>query len=123
MNKTCQIFCLKVFCPLCITMLFFILPLSAQVKPYRGAEYRTKASYKYGRIEVRMKSAPGNGVLTTLFTYHDPSPFSAANWNEIDIETLGRYNNETQFNTITPGRINHVYRQVLKFNPHLSFHL
>ncbi len=123
MNKTCQVFCLKVFCPLCIAMLFFISPLSAQVKPYRGAEYRTKASYKYGRFEVRMKSAPGNGILTTLFTFHDPTPFSVANWNEIDIETLGRYTNETQFNTITPGQVNHVQRQVVKFNPHLSFHL
>lgn len=104
-------------------ILFFTVPLSAQEKPYRGAEYRTKASYKYGRFEVRMKSAPGNGILTSFFTYHDPSPFSAANWNEIDIETLGRYTNETQFNTITPGRIDHVQRQVIKFNPHLSFHV
>ncbi|MCG3121229.1 MAG: hypothetical protein ALAOOOJD_04235 [bacterium] len=104
-------------------ILFFLSPLSAQEKPYRGAEYRTKASYKYGRFEVRMKSAAGNGILTSFFTYHDPSPFSTANWNEIDIETLGRYTNETQFNTITPGRIDHVQRQVIKFNPHLSFHV
>lgn len=123
MRKTCQVAWVKIFCHSGLALLLLLSPLSAQVKPYRGAEYRTKASYQYGRIEVRMKSAPGNGILTTLFTYHDPSPFSAANWNEIDIETLGRYNNETQFNTITPGRIDHVYRQVLKFNPHLSFHL
>lgn len=123
MNKIYQIFCLKVFCPLYLVNLLLISSLSAQVKPYRGAEYRTKASYKYGRFEIRMKSAPGNGILTTLFTYHDLTPFSVANWNEIDIETLGRYTNETQFNTITPGQVNHVQRQVLKFNPHLSFHL
>lgn len=95
----------------------------AQTKPYRGAEYRTKASYIYGRIEVRMKSAAGNGILTTLFTYHDTPPFSVAKWNEIDIEIMGRYSNEAQYNTITPGQVNHVYRDTLQFNPHLSFHV
>lgn len=95
----------------------------SQTKPYRGAEYRTKESYTYGRFEVRMKSAAGSGILTTLFTYHDSSPFSVANWNEIDIEIMGRYSNEVQYNTITPNRIDHVRRQVVKFNPHLSFHV
>ncbi|RIK59554.1 hypothetical protein DCC62_28620 [candidate division KSB1 bacterium] len=95
----------------------------SQSKPYRGAEYRTKESYTYGRFEVRMKSAAGSGILTTLFTYHDSSPFSVANWNEIDIEIMGRYSNEVQYNTITPNRIDHVRRQVVKFNPHLSFHV
>jgi hypothetical protein len=97
--------------------------LAGQSKPYSGAEYRTKASYTYGRFEVRIKSAPGSGMLTSFFTYHDSSPFSVSNWNEIDIETMGRYSNETQFNTITPGRIDHVHRQTVKFNPHLAFHL
>ncbi|MDZ7289752.1 MAG: family 16 glycosylhydrolase [candidate division KSB1 bacterium] len=106
-----------------LVLLFSPLTLRAQGKPYRGAEYRTKASYQYGRFEVRMKSAPGNGMLTSFFTYHDPTPFSAANWNEIDIEILGRYSNEVQYNTITPGRIDHVHRQVVKFNPHLAFHV
>lgn len=106
----------------CTATLFNLQEASAQ-KPYRGAEYRTKASYTYGRIEVRMKSAAGSGILTTLFTFHDTPPFSAAKWNEIDIEIMGRYPNEAQYNTITPGQVNHVYEDELKFNPHLSFHV
>ncbi len=105
-----------------MAMLFHLPGASAQ-KPYRGAEYRTKESYTYGRIEIRMKSAAGSGILTTLFTYHDTPPFSVAKWNEIDIEIMGRYPNEVQYNTITPGQVNHVYRDTLKYNPHLSFHV
>lgn len=109
---------------ICLLVTLFASPnLLGQSKPYSGAEYRTKASYTYGRFEVRMKSAPSSGMLTSFFTYHDSSPFSVSNWNEIDIEAMGRYSNETQFNTITPGQVNHVYRQPLKFNPHIAFHI
>jgi hypothetical protein len=108
----------------CLIFILFAPPnLAGQSKPYSGAEYRTKASYTYGRFEVRIKSAPGSGMLTSFFTYHDSSPFSVSNWNEIDIENMGRYSNETQFNTITPGRVDHVRRQAVKFNPHIAFHL
>src|SRR5512141_3030800 len=78
-------------------------------KPYRGAEYRTIASMKYGRFEVRMRSAPVSGMLSSFFTYYDP----ANPWNEIDIEIMGRYNNEAQFNTIVPANTNHVLRYVM----------
>ncbi len=109
---------------ICLVFILLAPPnLLSQSKPYSGAEYRTKASYTYGRFEVRMKSAAGSGMLTSFFTYHDPVPFLVANWNEIDIEAMGRYSNETQFNTITPGRIDHVRRQPLKFNPHIAFHI
>ncbi len=109
---------------ICFIFILFAPPnLLAQPKPYSGAEYRTKASHTYGRFEVRMKSASGSGMLTSFFTFHDPIPFSVANWNEIDIEAMGRYSNETQFNTITPGRIDHVHRQPIKFNPHIAFHI
>lgn len=90
-------------------------------KPYRGAELRTIQSYTYGRFEVRMKSAFGSGMLCSFFTYHDENP--NAHWNEIDIEILGRYTNEVQFNTITPGVVNHVFRHMAKFNPHQAFHV
>lgn len=97
--------------------------LLSQTKPYRGAELRTRASYKYGRFEVRMKSARGSGMLSSFFTYHDNDPNPIANWNEIDIELMGRYTNEIQFNTITPGQTNHVFRKALPFNPHKAFHV
>lgn len=98
--------------------------LVAQDKPYQGAEIRTNDSYLYGKFEVRMKSAENSGMLCSFFTFYDQPDFSR-NWNEIDIEILGRYNNEVQFNTITPGpsgRAAHEKRYVLDYNPHEEFH-
>ncbi len=95
----------------------------AQLKAYRGAELRTRTAVTYGRCEVRMKSAAGSGVVSSFFTYHDGSSNPVANWNEIDIEILGRHQNQVQFNTITPGQINHVFTSLTPFNPHAAFHL
>ena len=36
---------------------------------YRGGELRTIDTYQYGRYEVRMKSAAGDGVVSSFFTY------------------------------------------------------
>jgi|WetSurMetagenome_2_1015567.scaffolds.fasta_scaffold04394_6 hypothetical protein len=106
---------------LVLTMVCLVMPWNrtAAQKPYRGAEYRTIASMTYGRFEVRMKTAGVSGMLASFFTYYDP----ASPWNEIDVENMGRYTNESQFNTIVPANgINHVQRQLLPFNPHAGFH-
>ena len=99
----------------------FFLCSSLMAKDYFGAELRTKASYTYGRFEVRMKAAVGHGLLSSFFTYHDTAPYQT--WNEIDIEIMGRYQNDIQYNTITPGQINHVYADYLTFNPQQDFHV
>lgn len=96
-------------------------PVGVSGKPWRGAEYRTKELFTYGRFEVRMRSVAGSGVLSSFFTYH-PFTGSREQWNEIDIEILGRYNNEVQFNVITANEVSHVHRQVVDFNPHQDFH-
>lgn len=88
---------------------------------YKGAEYRTKASYTYGRFETRMKSTQREGVLSSFFTYHEI--VTGNDWNEIDIEILGRYQDDIQYNTITPGQTNHVSHHNCGFNPHLDFHV
>ncbi len=90
-------------------------------KQYKGAEYRTKASYLYGRFEVRMKPAHRSGVVSSFFTYHEITDISE--WNEIDIENIGRYDDEIQFNAITPNQTNHVRNQVTNFNPYEDFHI
>ncbi len=90
--------------------------------PYKGGEYRTRDSYLYGRFEVRMKTAQREGMLTSFFTYNDMVPFDSEQWNEIDIEVMGRYTDDVQFNTITPGQISHVGRRRTPFNPSLGFH-
>ena len=89
-------------------------------KPYKGAEYRTKQSFLYGRFETRMKANGREGMLSSFFTYNDTYPATA--WNEIDIEILGRYSDDVQFNTITPGSTNHASHQFVSFNPALDFH-
>ncbi|HSQ74537.1 MAG TPA: family 16 glycosylhydrolase [Bacteroidota bacterium] len=100
--------------------LMLCVPEALAQKPYRGAEYRTLGTMTYGRFEVRMRSAAVSGMLASFFTYHDP----ASPWNEIDIENMGRYTNEVQFNTIVPTVAdNHVERQAVQFNPHTGFHV
>jgi hypothetical protein len=104
-----------------LPILFLVLVFpskSVYPKDFKGAEYRTKTAYTYGRFEVRYKSVNREGVLASFFTYHD----GGGDWNEIDIEILGRYENDVQFNTITAGPMNHVRHQFVDFNPHLDFH-
>ena len=68
-------------------------------------------------------------MLTSLFTYFDGLPgdtWASSKWNEVDFEIMGRYNNDVQFNTITPDQANHVRHQYVNFNPvfglsHLCF--
>ncbi|QQS35389.1 MAG: family 16 glycosylhydrolase [Ignavibacteriales bacterium] len=89
-------------------------------KDYKGAEYRTKAAYTYGRFEANYKSINKEGVLATFFTYHEQT--NVNDWNEIDFEILGRYENDVQLNPITRGQVNHVRHQLVNFNPHLDYH-
>jgi hypothetical protein len=105
-----------------LSVLLFLsgLLLLTSAKDYKGAEYRTKTSYLYGRFEVNYKAPQYNGVLASFFTYYDGGG-GAVNWNEIDIEILGRYNDVVQFNTITPGEQHHVRHQGVDFNPSLSY--
>ncbi|MEW5799522.1 MAG: family 16 glycosylhydrolase [Bacteroidota bacterium] len=101
-------------------LLLIVVPEFLSAKIYKGAEYRTKEAFTYGRFEVRMKSAQREGMLASFFTYHEIT--STADWNEIDIEILGRYSDDIQFNPITPGQINHVSHYQTLFNPALDFH-
>lgn len=102
--------------------LIFSLFSSSFSKDFKGAEFRTKQAFLYGRFEVRMKSAFREGMLSSFFTYHEFSG-GLENWNEIDIEILGRYPNDIQFNTITAGQTNHVSHYPLPFSPHEDFHV
>jgi beta-glucanase (GH16 family) len=101
---------------LLVSINIFLLP---QTKIYKGAEYRTITAYKYGRFEVRMKSMAREGTLASFFTYNDSS---GTPWNEIDIEILGRYTDDVQFNPITPGQVNHVSHYQTSFDPSRDFH-
>ena len=72
-------------------------------RPYKGGELRTEDSFQYGRFEVRMKSAHGSGIVSAFFTYRDfwaEGLTSNSNWNEIDLEWLGMYDDKVQTNLI-----------------------
>ena len=87
---------------------------------YFGAELRTKKSYKYGRYEATFKSARGEGLVSSFFTYHDEG---GGNWNEIDIEVLGRWTEILNMNTITKGQSSHLRESFIKgFDPHANYH-
>jgi hypothetical protein len=109
-----------------IPVLFlFIIASGYCANPYKGGEYRTKEAFTYGRFEVNYKPAKGNGILSTFFTYFDGTstdPWGADKWNEIDLEILGRYNDNVQFNTITPGQVNHVRSHYTSFDPTEDYH-
>lgn len=96
--------------------------LYAQEKPYLGAEIRTIETFTYGKFETRMKTAEASGIISSFFTFYDEPDFMSK-WNEIDIELLGRYTNEVQFNSITGNHIMHEKKYGVAFNPHEEFHL
>ena len=75
---------------------------------YFGGELRTKESYLYGRFEARFKSAQGDGLVSSFFTYQDELINGSHIWNEIDFEVLGRWENIVSMNTITPGQSSHL---------------
>jgi beta-glucanase (GH16 family) len=105
-----------------LLLLTLLLSLSSHAKKFKGAEIRTNESYLYGRFEVKMKASQNSGMLVTFFTFYDAPDF-AQNWNEIDIEILGRYPNEVQYNTIVGNHKMNEHRQVLEFNPHEGYHV
>jgi glycosyl hydrolase family 16/malectin (di-glucose binding ER protein)/type IX secretion system substrate protein len=107
-----------------ILFLVFFLIISTNIcaQSYRGAELRTHESFIYGRFEARYKAAAGSGVLSNFFTYHDYTSPCCEEWNEIDIEILGRYTNDIQTTTITPGQKIQNSHTKLKFSPADSFY-
>ncbi len=90
-------------------------------KNYKGAEYRTKQSFLYGRFETRYLPPAGSGFLASFFTFHDFE--STSEWNEIDFEILGRYNCSVQMTSIGPWQTIRPSHQWVAFNPHLDFHV
>lgn len=68
------------------------------VKDFLGAEVRSVATLTYGRVRARVRFASGSAVVSSLVTIYTPWP--ADNWNELDIETLGRDPNHVQFNAM-----------------------
>jgi hypothetical protein len=74
--------------PILICAALLALALTeAPAKIYKGAEYRTKQSFLYGRFEARIKANGRSGMLTSFFTYNDSYPTTP--WNEMDYHVYG----------------------------------
>jgi endo-1,3-1,4-beta-glycanase ExoK len=67
-----------------------------ETKPFLGAEVRSRDTLTYGRVRARAKFARASAVVSALVTIYTPWP--ADDWNELDIESLGKDPSEVQFN-------------------------
>ncbi|MFN6944515.1 MAG: family 16 glycosylhydrolase [Cytophagaceae bacterium] len=105
-----------------ILILSLIISFSAYSKKFKGAEVRTFETYTYGKFEVRMKAAKGSGMLCSFFTFYDEPDFPQ-NWNEIDIEFLGKLDDQVQFNSIIGHHTMNEHKHKLGFNHYDDFHL
>jgi endo-1,3-1,4-beta-glycanase ExoK len=73
-------------------------PAGSSGKPYTAAEVRTWARPACGKFLVSARIAPGFGVVSTFFAFHDFfQDFAAQDWNEIVIESSA------------PSRIDFIY--------------
>jgi beta-glucanase (GH16 family) len=65
-------------------------------KPYLGVEMRSVKTLTYGKVSARMRFAAGSGVVSGLVLFYTPYP--NCDWNEIDIEHLGKSSTTSQLN-------------------------
>lgn len=97
-------------------------------KPYRGVEYRSKDTLEYGKVEGRIRFAKGSAVVSSLVLIYTPWP--PDDWNELDIEVLGKNDDRVQFNhmiNIPPADPVSGHQQYpklvsLDFDPSADFH-
>lgn len=101
---------------------------SAEGKEYLAGELRTQEFFGYGKFEARIQFASGSGLVSSLFTYYDHWGFAELeeNWNEIDIEFLGKDVDSIQFNIIhwnaAGQRTTHEEHVTTGFEPAADFH-
>lgn len=74
------------------------LIVDGERKLFYGAEVRSTQTIRYGRVTARAKFAKGSAVVSSLVTIYTPWP--ADNWNELDIEMLGKDPHQIQYNAM-----------------------
>jgi beta-glucanase (GH16 family) len=102
-------------------------------KSFLGAEVRSRDTLDYGRVRARARFARGSAAVSALVTIYTPWP--ASNWNELDIECLGKDPANVQFNamvytgppmtppvttSVTPTQFPQIV--ALGFDPSADFH-
>ena len=71
---------------------------ASSVTPYYGVEMRSARTITYGKVSARMRFAKGSGVVSGLVLFY--TPFPNCDWNEIDIEHLGKSSTTSQLNAM-----------------------
>ena len=110
-----------------LLVLSFFMKNYALAQDSYGGQIFTKESYQYGRFEMRMRSAEGDGIISSFFLYNLEAGKNCrwpAEKNEIDVEMTGNDQN-LYFTTHHPDpnqpwSIGEEFD--LSFNPHRSFH-
>ncbi|SMF44543.1 glycoside hydrolase family 16 protein [Pseudobacteriovorax antillogorgiicola] len=101
--------------------LIFLLSLclmgASSQKSYHGAEVYSKEKVRFGKFEMRVKSASASGTLSSFFLYDDVSWQGSHPWGEIDIEMLQRDERLVQTNLITGLRDSKRYAEQKHFSP------
>ncbi len=102
---------------------------SAEGKLFRAGELRSIEFFGHGRFETRARFAKGSGLVSSLFTFYDhwADPELEENWNEIDIEYLGKNPSAVQFNVIhwnaANAKTTHEKLLAVDFAPADDFHI
>lgn len=92
----------------------------SEFNDYTGAEYRTSEKYHYGMYEISMKPAKNPGIVSSFFTYTGPS--DGTQWDEVDIEFLGKDTTKVQFNYWTNGKGGNEFLYDLGFDASEEYH-
>lgn len=87
---------------------------------YTGGEYSSDNIFGYGDYEIIMKPIKNDGVVSSFFVYTGSS--NNTQWDEIDIEFLGKDTTKVQFNYYTNGIGKHEYIYDLGFDSSEEFH-
>jgi endo-1,3-1,4-beta-glycanase ExoK len=97
-------------------------------KPYAGVELRSLETLTFGKVEASVRFARGSAVISSLVLIYTPWP--PDDWNELDIEFLGKNTSQIQFNhmvNIPPadpatGHVQYPELVSLDFDPAADFH-
>lgn len=103
-------------------LLLVLIPCSSTAQDCIGAQIYSQEAFQYGRFEVAMRSAAGDGVVSSFFLYNLDTD---CNWpaenNELDIEMTGNTEN-LYFTTHYPGPWFYTDIYSPAFNPHTAIH-
>ena len=103
---------------------FIVLSTQAHAsKMYHSGELWSRNTVTYGKFDVVMKPASGDGIISSFFLFKE-IPYPQHPWREIDIEVLGSKPNEILTNLIVDhkDRVGNTEYHPLNVNLSKGFH-